>query len=71
MNVDMVALCRETGVITTTIDLDYDLVTTDRFPTLNVSVNDTEFVAFLTLNIEVVDINDNSPMFDNDTYRWV
>lgn len=63
-------VCRYTGVLTTTIDLDYDLVTTDRFPTLNVSVNDTEFIAFLTVNVEVVDINDNSPVFDNDTYRY-
>lgn len=63
--------CRETGVINTTIDLDFELsLRSSRFPTLNISVNDTEFVEFLTVNIEVVDINDNSPQFENVTYRY-
>ena len=61
--------CRDTGVINTTLALDFDLTGIDPFPVLNVSVNDTEFVTYLQVNIEILDINDNSPQFDEETYR--
>ena len=53
----------------TSLVLDFDLITAVKFYTLNISVNDTENVDFLTVNIGLVDINDNSPEFANATYR--
>lgn len=56
-------------VLNTNIILDFDLAIAVQYYTLNISVNDTEFLDFLTVNIELVDINDNSPIFANDSYR--
>lgn len=60
-------LCRVS--VNTAITLDFDLISAAQFYTLNISVNDTENAEYLTVNIELVDINDNSPEFANDSYR--
>lgn len=67
----MLLLHRERQLINTTIPLDYDLsnVPGVRAVTLNISVNDTVFIDFLTVNIDVVDVNDNSPMFRSNSYK--
>ena len=51
----------------TTVALNYDLGTQSY--DLRVSVNDTEQVDFLQINVLVLDINDNDPMFANETYE--
>ena len=61
----------ESGVINTTRILDFDLATVPQFVVLNISVNDTTFTDHIVVNIEIVDINDNSPEFVNDSYRFV
>ena len=58
-------------VLNTNIVLDFDLNNPVRFYTLNISVNDSELLDYLTVNVELVDINDNTPIFTNDSYRWV
>lgn len=58
-------------VLNTNIVRDFDLTTRVQYYTLNISVNDTKFLDFLTVNIELVDINDNSPIFANDSYRYI
>ena len=64
---DIVHLCSNT--IITTGQLDYDANPDLRKPELTVVVNDTEFTDEITVNIVLVDINDNTPMFENDTYQ--
>ena len=49
--------------------LDYDANPDLRNPELTVIVNDTDFTDEITINIVLVDINDNTPMFENDTYQ--
>lgn len=66
-----VDLCRASGLLNTVIVLNYDLMSAVRFYNLNISVNDTRYVDFVTVNVELVDINDNSPVFANDSYRYV
>ena len=55
----------------TTVALDYDLATSgiDQYVLL-VSVNDTENVDFVQVTVMVQDINDNDPVFANDSYRF-
>lgn len=56
----------------TTVPLNFDLRTSGTISySLIVSVNDTEHVDYVEVNVMVLDINDNDPMFDNDTYRLV
>lgn len=55
-------------VLNTDISMDFDLGPARSY-ILNISVNDTEFVDYLTVIVELVDINDNSPDFVNDSYR--
>jgi len=58
-------------VLVTNIMLDHDLTTTGtRDYNLTVTVNDTENAAFLIINVQVIDINDNDPMFENTTYNF-
>ena len=55
----------------TNIMLDHDLTTTgtrDYSPT--VTVNDTENAAFLIIHVQVIDINENDPIFENGTYNF-
>ena len=54
----------------TTVALNYDLRTlgTQSYD-LRVSVNDTEQVDFLQINVLVQDINDNDPVFANESYK--
>lgn len=56
----------------TTVALNYDLRTlgTQSYD-LRISVNDTEQVDFLQINVLVQDVNDNGPMFANETYKSV
>jgi len=55
----------------TDIMLDHDLTTTGtRDYNLTVTVNDTENAAFLIIHVQVIDINDNDPMFENTTYNF-
>jgi len=59
------------NVLVTNIMLDHDLTTTgtqDYSPT--VTVNDTENAAFLIVHVQVIDINDNDPIFENRTYNF-
>ena len=56
---------RVTGVVTTTTDLDREDV--DRFSLL-VTANDTVFTSTLTVEVVVLDINDNAPVFTNDVF---
>lgn len=49
-------------------DLDFDLVTINQTYTLQVIVNDSVNYDDLTLDVHVIDINDNSPVFDNSSY---
>lgn len=62
---------RDTGTLETAIELDFDLAAIQRFFTLNISVDDTRFTDYLTVNINVIDINDNFPEFANESYRCV
>ena len=58
-------------VLVTTIMLDHDLMTPGtKDYRLTVTVNDTENAASLIVNIHVVDINDNEPVFENTTYDF-
>lgn len=54
----------------TTVALNYDLRTlgTQSYD-LIVSVNDTEQLDFLQINVLVQDVNDNDPIFANETYK--
>ncbi len=63
--------CRESGLLNTRLVLNFDLSTVEQFAVLNISVNDTQFVDHIIVNIEIVDINDESPEFMNDSYRFV
>lgn len=49
-------------------ELDFDLVTINQTYTLQVIVNDTDHYDDLILDIQVVDINDNNPVFENTSY---
>ena len=56
---------RVTGVITTTVDLDREDV--DRF-SLRVTANDTVFTSTLAVDVVVLDINDNAPVFTEGVF---
>ena len=60
----------DSAQLLTTVALNYDLRTlgTQSYD-LRISVNDTEQVDFLQVNVLVQDINDNDPMFANETYE--
>lgn len=61
-----IIICRE--VLNTELVLDFDLTASVHFYTLTISVNDTENVDFITVNIQLVDINDNAPIFSVSEY---
>ena len=51
--------------------LNYDLTTPEtRNYRLTVTVNDTENAADIIINVQVIDINDNDPLFENTTYDF-
>ena len=60
--------CR--NVIVTSMKLDYDLHHELRQQTLTIVVNDTLFTDEATVTIQLVDINDNAPVFQNDSYQY-
>ena len=62
----------DSAQLQTTVALDFDLATSgvDRY-TLTVRVNDTENADFVQVTVIVRDINDNDPVFANDTYKYV
>ena len=60
------SICRVTGNITVAVPLDYEL---SDFTVLGVQVTDTLFSDFATVNVQVLDVNDNAPEFDRPEYR--
>jgi len=68
----VLSLFRERRVLNTTRSLDYDVSTPnlDHF-ILTVVANDSLNPSTLTVNVMLVDINDNSPIFSNDSYTYV
>ena len=51
--------------------LEFDSVTPNLTSfSLTISANDTKFVGYVQVNIDVIDVNDNSPQFLNDSYRY-
>lgn len=51
--------------------LDFDVEDTSlRWYRLTLTVNDTLNENFMTLNIHIEDINDNSPVFTNTSYTF-
>ena len=58
------------NVIITSARIDYDDIAEFREQTLMISVNDTLFTDDMTLTIQLQDINDNSPVFLNQSYRY-
>ena len=61
----------DSSQLQTTVALNYDLATSGiNQYTLLVSVNDTENVDFIRVTVMVQDINDNDPVFANDSYRF-
>ena len=60
--------CR--NVVITSSRLDYDNRTDLRTQTLTLVVNDTEYADYMTLIVELVDINDNSPVFQKPSYQY-
>lgn len=55
----------------TSMRLDYDLNPELREQVLTIVVNDTLFTDEATITIQLIDINDNTPKFQNDTYQYV
>ncbi len=53
----------------TTRRLDFDNATLNTSFTLRVTVNDTVHIDSITVDISVVDLNDNNPVFVNSTYE--
>lgn len=51
------------------MELDYDLNPGLRMLELTITVNDTIFTDEITLVVELMDINDNSPVFQNISYQ--
>lgn len=72
LTIDHVLNSSDSSQLLTTVALNYDLRTlgTQSYD-LTVSVNDTEHVDFLQINILVQDVNDNDPVFSNETYESV
>ena len=53
----------------TSVELDYDLYPDLRMQELTIVVNDTVYTDQITLTVELVDINDNAPLFENTSYQ--
>lgn len=51
------------------MELDYDLNPDLRRLELTITVNDTKYTDEITLVVELMDINDNSPVFENNSYQ--
>ena len=57
------------AALNTTISLDYDFLSVAlRSYTLQIRVNDSANIDILRVDITLVDLNDNSPIFANDSY---
>ncbi len=52
---------------TQTERLDFDNATLNSTFTLRVTVNDTVQIDTITVDISIVDLNDNNPVFENTT----
>ena len=59
-----------TNILLLTIFIPPDSMGTQSYD-LIVSVNDTEQLDFLQINVLVQDVNDNDPIFANETYKQV
>ena len=57
--------------LVTTRMLDYDNTTVNQSFTLTVTVNDTTHEDTIIVDIVVMDLNDNNPVFENATYQYV
>ena len=64
------ALCRCRNRIVTSNKLDFDLRPDLRVQILTIVVNDTLFTDEIILTVQLMDINDNSPVFQNQTYQY-
>lgn len=58
------------NVVITSVELDYDLNPDLRRLELTITVNDTKYTDEITLVVELMDINDNSPVFENNSYQF-
>ena len=53
----------------TSVELDYDLYPDLRVQELTIVVNDTVYTDQITLTVELLDVNDNTPQFENSSYQ--
>ncbi len=57
--------------LVTTRMLDFDNTTVNQTYTLTVTVNDTVHEDTIIVDVVVMDLNDNNPIFENATYQYV